>query len=492
MYKRIVSLLASKVFFAVILIISILQAVWLAMVSRYPMAFDEAHHYEVIQLHSKKWGPLILEQPPGPALYGALVRDPSYVYHYLLSFPYRLLESLGFNDQTIILSLRYISIALFAVGLVLFRHLLLKTKASAAAVHTALLFFILIPTVPLLAGQLNYDNLQFPLMALAMILMLNYRDKLQKKKFSVTLLVTTLVVCIVGTLNKFTFLPIITAVTIYLIYVTAVYYAQNKKRANRTIKKEWLLLPRARKWLLGGSLALAIGFFLWSYGINIALYKNPVPPCHFVLGKDQCAASWTWARNDLAAATNPGVDKNPVTFSTSWLGNMHYRLFFTINGATGPKKYENHTALGITIAAATLAIIGALLLVRYGKPILRSDHAFVAILFVVFIYFASVWGRNYNDFLHLGQPLAVNGRYLQPLLPPFILLLIAAYQRALYKRPNMKLALLIVSFVLFLSGGGITGFIYYSDADWYPAGNVLINEVQLFARKIVAPLFLWQ
>ena len=146
------------------------------------MAFHEAHHYEVIKIHAKQWGPLILKQPDGPVLYGPLVRDPSYLYHYLLSFPYRLLDSLGLNDQTIIISMRFISIALFAIGLLLFRKVLQRTKASNAAINAAMLFFIMITKVPLLAGQLNYDNLQFPLMALAMLMTINFRDSLQKRK----------------------------------------------------------------------------------------------------------------------------------------------------------------------------------------------------------------------------------------------------------------------------------------------------------------------
>lgn len=492
MYKNVVSFLASKMFFSIVWLVATMQAIWIAIVSRYPMAFDEAHHYELIKLHALSWNPLILEQPPGPALYGALVRDPSYVYYYVLSFPYRMLGSLGLQDQSIILILRFFSIAMFAVGLILFRHLLLKTKASVAAVHTTLLFFILIPTVPLLAGQLNYDNLQFPLIALAMILMLNFRERLLNRKFSTTLLISTLVVCIIGTLNKFTFLPIITAVTLYLLYITIRFYFSRKNIVIHSLKKDWNHMSTVHKSLLGIVFGVTTGLFVWSYGVNIALYKNPVPPCHFVLGKEQCAASWTWARNDQAAANNKGVDKNPITFSAGWLGNMHYRLFFTINGASGPKRYENHTALGVTITAATLVIVGALLLIRFGRQILKSDYAFIAILFVSLFYFASVWGRNYNDYLHLGQPLAINGRYLLPLLPPIILLLIAAYQRLLFRRPNFKLTLLFISFVLFLSGGGITGYIYYSDADWYVIGNQAVLNLQSVARKFVAPLFLWQ
>lgn len=492
MYKKIVKIISSKAFFYIVWVISIVQAAWIALISRYPMAFDEAHHFEVIQLHAKQWGPLILKQPDGPVLYGPLVRDPSYLYHYLLSFPYRVLDSLGLNEQSIIISMRFISIALFALGLLLFRKVLQKTKASNAAINAAMLFFIMIPTVPLLAGQLNYDNLQFPLMALAMLMTINFRESLQKRKVDLFLLAQIIVVCILGSVTKFTYLPVITAIVLYLVFILIHFYRANRKLAKRAVKKDWAGMSTARRWILSGTFTIATGLFIWSYGVNLVLYRNPVPPCHSVLGKERCSENEIWLRNDTAALKNKGVNPNPVLFSYNWLNGMYYRLFFTINGASGTKRYQNHTALGITTAAAALAITGGLLFLRYGRRILQSDPALVFTTFVSLFYIGSVWARNYNDFLNLGQMLAINGRYMQPLLLPIILVLIASYQWALRTMPNVKLGILLISFLLFLSGGGITGFIHYSDTDWYFTGNQLLLQSNDFAKKIIAPLFLWQ
>jgi hypothetical protein len=159
-----------------------------------------------------------------------------------------------------------------------------------------------------------------------------------------------------------------------------------------------------------------------------------------VLGKERCSQNEIWLRNDKAALKNKGVNPNPILFSYNWLNGMHYRLFFTINGASGPKRYQNHTALGVTSSAAVLAIIGGLLFLRFGRRILRFDPAFRVIIFVSLFYIGSVWARNYNDYLNLGQMLAINGRYMQPLLLPIILVLIASYQWALKSMPNIKLA----------------------------------------------------
>jgi hypothetical protein len=95
--------------------------------------------------------------------------------------PYRLLDSLGLNDQTIIISMRFISIALFAIGLLLFRSYLVKPKHQV--LPSTLLYYSLYSSRRFpLAGQLNYDNLQFPLMALALLLTVNLANRYKTKK----------------------------------------------------------------------------------------------------------------------------------------------------------------------------------------------------------------------------------------------------------------------------------------------------------------------
>lgn len=456
------------------------------------MAFDEAYHLSIIKLFSKQWSPLFLHQPPGMATYGALTRDPSYLHHYLLSFPYRLLVSLGANEFTTVVTLRFLNIIMFAVGLLLFRKLLLATRASTAAIHAALFFFVMIPTVPLLAGQINYDNLQFPLMAGTILLAVKFTEKLRAKKFDLPLLLLTIIVSILGTLNKFTFLPVITAIAIYLAVVIGRFYLKDRKQTLRLAKTSWRATSLLKRRVLLASLAVTVGLFMWSYGVNLVVYKNPVAQCHQVLGPARCQTYGPWARNYKFAQENKGVNPNPILFTLNWLGGMQYRLFFTINGATGPELYTNDTAPVVTAVAGLLTISGLVLFVRFGRRMLSKDYALRLMLFVVVVYSASVWGRNYSDYLHLGQMVAINGRYLQPLLMPVILVLIASFQWAFRLMPAVKLGILAASFILFLSGGGSTSFIHYSDMNWYFEKHDIITHMNDFAKKLVAPFFLWR
>ena len=489
LYQQIVTLLASTVFGWAIIVLAAFQGIWIAVSSRYPMAFDEAYHYNLIKLHSDIISPIIYQQPAGQAPYGALARDPSQLYHFLLSIPYRLLESVGASEFVTVVTLRMFSVAMFCWGLFLFRKLLLRTKASAAAVHAALLFFILIPTVPLLAGQLNYDNLQFPLVALTLLSTASFAKQIVQRKSWLGQAMWTVLLSLLGALNKFTFLPIMAAVFTYMLWMIWRHRLHGRKR---TIFKQWQALPKHTRRVQLGAIAILAVLFCWYYGVNTVLYQNPVVQCHQVIDPSRCASFEPWERNYKLAQTEQSVSPNPLRFSVDWTGGMFYRLFFTINGATGPKRYTNHVAMPIAIAAAVLSVCGAVIILRYSRRILAHDPVFVMILFAGMVYVVSLWGRNFNDYLNLGQMVAINGRYLHPILLPFILLLIAGYQHAFRLMPGVKLVILLLAIALFSVGGGITGFIHYSDADWYFEGQVFLVKLNDFGRRITAPLFLWR
>src|SRR5438270_1670989 len=156
--QRMGALLASRKFYWAILGVFVLEAAWIAASGRYPMAFDEDFHLGIIRLYAHHLGPFWAGQPESADRFGAVARDPSYLYQYLMSFPYRLINVFT-HDQTIqIVILRVLNIGLFASGLVLYRRLFLKTGISRPVVHACLLVFVLLPIVPLLAGQINYDN----------------------------------------------------------------------------------------------------------------------------------------------------------------------------------------------------------------------------------------------------------------------------------------------------------------------------------------------
>ena len=135
--------LRSNKFYRLILIVFVIEASWIALSAKYPQAFDENFHFGLIKIYAHYWLPFLTTQPPHADAYGAVARDPSYLYHYLMSFPYRLIN-LFVKGQTVqVIILRFINIGFFAFGLVLFRKILLKVGTSKALTNLILTLFIL-------------------------------------------------------------------------------------------------------------------------------------------------------------------------------------------------------------------------------------------------------------------------------------------------------------------------------------------------------------
>src|SRR5665213_1702427 len=210
---RIMAIIGSRTFFRGVPLLLVLQAAWIALSGRYPMAFDEDFHLGIIRLYAHHLGPFWSGQPANADMFGAVARDPSYLYQYLMSFPYRLI-SLFTSDQTIqVLILRAINIGLFSSGVVLYRRLGLKTGASTALVNICTLLFILIPITPLLAAQINYDNLLLPASAITLLLAVNFEAFLAKhKRLNVKILLQLLIACLLTSLVKYAFLPMFVAI----------------------------------------------------------------------------------------------------------------------------------------------------------------------------------------------------------------------------------------------------------------------------------------
>src|ERR1700733_14621302 len=117
--QTIITWLGTRQFFILVLALFLVEAVWIAVSGRYPMAFDEDFHLGIIQIYAHHLSPFFASQPPNADAYGAVARDPSYLYHYLMSFPWRLITALTHNFVAQVIFMRMFSVAFFAIGLVL-------------------------------------------------------------------------------------------------------------------------------------------------------------------------------------------------------------------------------------------------------------------------------------------------------------------------------------------------------------------------------------
>lgn len=463
---RIKRVLRSKVLFAVILSVFVFQCLWLALSARYPMAFDENYHYGIIQVYSRQSSPFIKEAPPHTESLGDITRYPSYLFHYLMSFPYRVSDRFTDSDQTKIIILRLMNIGFFAAALVYFRRLLLLARAGPIATNVTLLFFTLIPNVIFLAAQINYDNLLVLCTALILLWSLQFLGSAKKGQFDSLLYLRIGTLNLMTSLMIFTHLPTLFSVQLF-ITMAALYYGHTKKKP--VIKSVTLSFSRYKsktKWLLVIGFILACCLFIERYGVNLVRFNNLIPHCGQILPAESCQQYGPWGRD------NNLMQKPPSTWSAGryffqWAGQNMYEFFFTIN-----HNYFNTPPFMLPFVTTwILTILGTLLALLHVRK-LAKNQAFVFFMFVIAVFAISLWVNNLNRFRTVGFPVAIHGRYWVQLLPIIMVLMAVGFKYTLLSLPKRfisptTIGLLAVSLLFFSQGGGISSYIVESDASWY-------------------------
>lgn len=463
--------MGSRRFYFGVIVFFVFEALWVAFSANYPMAFDEDFHLGVISIYSQQLSPFLAGQPEGANQFGALAADPSYLYHYLMSFPYRLVALLTDNLMVQVVFLRMINIWLITAAVILFGRVLLRAGASQLVVNGATLLFALIPSVVLLAGQINYDNLMILMLAWVCLLVLKITGDLKSRKIDLKTYGLLAAALMLSCLVKYAFLPLALVAVAYVVVLLAVAFRGH--RFWTTLKKSYARLPVNLKAALLIMLVVSTGLFAQRYVVNVFRYGNPVPDCAKVINVESCVEYGPWGRNYRLAAQKGETDTNPIAYTWRWLQGMHYRMFFMING---PPKHANYPPAPLPSATAIVILIaGTLALLFYWRQTFKGRPFLVFILMMTIIYSVILWSQNYQQFVQTGQPVAINGRYFIPLLMPMAAVFAVALGVAL--RPISKLRLWVVAaaIALFLQGGGVFSFILRSDASWYWPNRAIVS-----------------
>ncbi len=489
LYQRIAAFAGSRKFFWVVVTLFVLEAAWIALSGRYPMAFDEDFHLGIIRLYAHHVGPFWSSQPPGGNAFGAVARDPSYLYHWLMSFPYRMV-SMFTHDQTIqVLWLRAINIGFFAAGLAVYRQLLLKTGASRAIVHVCLLIFVLVPVVPLLAAQINYDNLLFPAFGLTLLLTARFDERLaRQKRIDAPLLLAVLLACLLTSLVKYAFLPAFAAIVIYL-GIRLRSYLISPRTLWREFSKSMRRFGAFSSVLLVAAVLVASGLFIERYGINMVRYHTPIPDCSKVLSVKACSQYGPWIRDYNSSLNSVDEEHNPAVFAADWFYGMWLRSFFAVDGpATDFQTRGPFIVPGIS--AIVFAGVSVVLAAAYGRCILRRFNAPVLRLLaaVVALYIVALWLDGYRAYVHAGRPVAINGRYLIPIfLPVFLIGALAVGEFCKRYPQNLKLFIGGIALLTMLWGGGVLTYILRSNDAWY-WHNQAVYDANHAVQHIIGPI----
>lgn len=482
MTAKIRGFIGSNTFFGLVVALLIISAAWIALSGRFSMAYDENTHLGLIQLYADRWLPFWNETPPGSETLGAVKRDPSYMYHFLLSFPYRLFDGIVQSTTAQIIILRFVNIGIFVAGLFVYRRILLCARTSPALTHSILAAFVLLPAVPFLAAQINYDNLLFLTAGVCILLTIRFTEELKRQnKIDVMRLGLLTAACLFGSLVKYAFLPILAGIAMWVGFLLYSHLRDvGWHAAWQHMHTGWKKLQGATQVSLVALLLIGSGLFIERYGVNIATYHTPTPECDQVQGVPACLAYGSWRRNyelrqqKVAGTPADTGAHDPLTYTAKhWAKAMAHQMVFTLNGRTDYFKVGDPLFLP-KFLVITLGGIGVILAVLWHRK-LRQHYVIDLMILITIVYVGALWLQGYMDFVHLGQAVAMQGRYLMPVLPFVCILAGLAFAKLLTGHTaRMALATACIGILLF-QGGGATVFILRSDEQWYWQNNAVIR-----------------
>lgn len=485
--------LGSRKLFYVVIGLFVVQAVWLALTVQYPMAFDESYHFGIIQIYAHQWTPFITSATQYASGYGDLTRYDSYMYHYLMSFPYRVIAGFIPQQEIQIIILRLLNVGLFVGGLLLFHRLLRRIHLSEALTNFALVVFILIPVVPVLAATINYDNLVFLLVPVVTGLALRCSQSLaQSKTIPARSLLLLLIFGFIATLAKYAFAPIFVAILLYLLIIFI--RAPAKAVVLSSFTESFKSLRRSLQIGLIIGILLSGGLFVERYATNIIQYHSLAPDCGDVQDIASCIQYGPWGRNYQLAtnvkANNPAPDPPILLYSPVWLGDMVYRLYFAVN-----YDFVTYSPLPIPISVASIiGGLGFVLCFVFWRSILRIDRQLLLFGAIIVLYVGGLFFVNFTEYLRYRTVVAVNGRYLIVVLPLLFAWLALAYRQffiVLFKdHARSVMALFSVAVILLLlQGGGALTYLVHSQPIWYWQDKTLI-DFNTGLQKLVSPLII--
>jgi hypothetical protein len=500
--QKIVDIVGSRAFSYWIIGLFVVQALWIALTTRYPLAFDEDWHFGIIKLHAEQWLPFFDGQPLDSGRYGGLARDPSYLFHFLMSLPYRLIATVTDSLPAQVISLRLICIGMFASGLVLFRRVLDYVPTSPAIRNLIMMFFSLIPVAPLLAAQINYDNLIFPLSALSLLLCLKIVEQLrQTNRLPISLTLLFLSVIMLSGIVKYAFLPIFLS-TFLIVLVVAWRTSGGLKPLFEQISIGLRRMSKLSLLGLGVLFVLSLGLFAERYVVNTLQYHTPTPECDQVLSVEECMAYGPWARNHRMASENAPLSTGQITaYPEKWLQHTQWEMLFTITSRELPNNtlyYHVGQPIPITYTLLNVITIVSLLLLIVNFRWLWQQPVYRLFLIISLTYVAVLFLQNFMDFLNVKQRVAVHGRYLFPILPLLMMAVVASLGRILgglklkfIKATNvtsLKVGVAVLVLLLYLPGAGIVPYIVRSEPIWFWPQSSAARSINQTAQNILKPI----
>ncbi len=479
------NIVSTRKFLVFILVFFVLSASWIAVSGRFPMAFDEGTHLGTIQFYAIDPNPFTSNQPAQYSQYGLIVHDPSYLYHYLMSFPWRLITSVTSNFMTQIIFMRLISVAMFAGAVYIFSKVLRRAKFSQKVTNFVLLLFVLTPLVPQVAAQINYDSLFILGLAVCIMLLQDAVNHLRVHSWDIKKILLLISFSLLACLVKYTFLPFLLAIGLFLAFELILAWRRQPKFISE-IRQSFINLGRKKGLALAVLVVISFGLFSQRFIYNQIHYSRYAPTCQQVLGESECLKNDVVKRGYDYLANKPETARyNAWEFTLYWIRHMGHNLMFALNGPDSAHKVGYPLFLPAW-GSIIFGLTGLVLVVLFWREVFASSSVRLFGLLIL-LYSGALWVTNYNGYIKYGWPVAVQGRYLIPVLVLAIAIVCLGYRELFKHLPQIRGTLISVAVVCFMAGGGALTFILRSDPTWY-WDNKFVISMNENAQKVLNPI----
>lgn len=440
--KKLVRAVSSDIFLKVIFIVFIIEALFFAVFVKFGLPPDENYHFAYIRLFASRFPSPFITNQPGYDVVLEGARNPFFLYHYLLSFPYLLVKNWTYGY----IFLRIINIGISFGSLFVVKQIADKLKLSKLVRNISLFMLCNTLMFVFISGSITYDNLFILICLLVTSLLLD-----MWKGLTIQRLLIFLTLMLAGCLVKVNFLPFAAVAFGVLASKAVTGFRQARTELAQSFQKDKLT-----NYLLIFFGFLAISFlFVNRYGVNLVRYGTYQPTCSQVRTLDVCKKNALFAREEKLNLEHRKLNMGPVRYAVMWAKLIVERTF----GVFAHRRFSPF--LPVTIMMLLYFLLGVMVVIRG----LDSTHQ--RVLFVLIgLYLLILLTENYRIATHTGREgLAIHGRYAFNVLP--LLYLLINQKLLALVRNNRNKALLLLTLIVLFTVSNIPTYMIKSSANWH-------------------------
>jgi hypothetical protein len=349
--KRII---ASDRFLIAIFILFALQASFFAAFLNFGAPPDEDFHFSSIQYYANEslaQGPFLTNQDPStiPEV-RSIERIVAFLYHYLLSFPTRLMNVLSISEGFQIFILRMINVLIGLASLFFLKKILDKINLNKLHTNLTIVLFSFTGMFVWLSAAINYDNLANLLFLIFCLWVIN---TIKNPTNTVNPILVIIFGLLLG-LTKHTFLPISAIGILVALYYFLKSNVWSLDKIIGKIKNDYGL-NKIKYVVLVVILLFTSLVFIERVGTNLIAYNSIQPNCYVFHEVEECNENSLYLGHYERRMLHDdqggreALEVKLFSHTGEWLNRYYNRLYFYFGHIRFTSSPFNDWATGLLL-----------------------------------------------------------------------------------------------------------------------------------------------